>query len=245
MANRLTDSEKWKKTWFRKLKPEHKLMWFYILDNCDHAGIWESDFELASFMIGWTYDQTEIEEAFEKQFLKIDENRWYLTDYIEWQYKCTISELNPNNKAHLGVIRTLEKHKIYDLLSIPYEAPSKPLQRGTGVGVGKGVGIGIGKGVGKKNSDNGKFDEEFEEVWKRYPRKDGKKKASEHFRASVKCAEDVKNINIALDKYLEYVRANDIEPKYTKNGSTWFNNWGDWVKYKPPIEEKSMFSEDD
>ena len=233
MAKRLTDSEKWKKIWFRKLKPEHKLLWFYILDNCDCGGIWESDFELASFMIGWNYDRADTEESFKKQFIRIDENRWFLTDYIEWQYKCKIDELNPNNKAHLGVIRTLEKHKINDHLSSPFKAPSKPLDRGTGIGIG----IEVGKGKEKKNSDNGNFSEEFENIWGRYPKKDGKKEALRHFQASVNNFQDLEQIKIAIDNYLEHIKTNEIKAQFIKNGSTWFNNWKDWVEYETPIEK--------
>ena len=52
MAKRLTDSDKWKKGFIRGLSPKYKLFWLYILDDCTHAGIWETDFEVASIRIG-------------------------------------------------------------------------------------------------------------------------------------------------------------------------------------------------
>ena len=48
MAKRMTDSDKWKKGFIRGLAPKYKLFWLYILDDCTHAGIWETDFEVAS-----------------------------------------------------------------------------------------------------------------------------------------------------------------------------------------------------
>ena len=52
MAKRMTDSDKWKKGFIRGLAPKYKLFWLYILDDCTHAGIWETDFEVASIRIG-------------------------------------------------------------------------------------------------------------------------------------------------------------------------------------------------
>ena len=109
MAKRLTDTDKWKKIWFRELKPEHKVFWEYIRDNCNHAGIWDVDFSLASFQVGCELNKNEIEKVFEKQFIKISEVKWFLVDFIEWQYNCSIKDLNPKNKAHLSVIRLLSK----------------------------------------------------------------------------------------------------------------------------------------
>ena len=52
MAKRYTESNKWKNSWFRKLHPKYKLFWVYMLDQCDHAGLWEVDVELAAFQMG-------------------------------------------------------------------------------------------------------------------------------------------------------------------------------------------------
>ena len=48
----MTDTDKWKKRFLRELKPQHKLLWFYILDDCNHAGIWDVDIEVASIRVG-------------------------------------------------------------------------------------------------------------------------------------------------------------------------------------------------
>lgn len=52
MAKRFTDSEKWRDPWFTELAPEMKLLWLYLLDNCDHAGIWKVNRKLAEFEMG-------------------------------------------------------------------------------------------------------------------------------------------------------------------------------------------------
>lgn len=69
----------------------------------------------------------------------------------------------------------------------------------------------------------------FEKLWKAYPpkRRDGKKAARRHFMASVKTEKDKMMINLALGSYLNHVEGKDSQ--FIKNGSTWFNNWQDWI----------------
>jgi len=52
MAKRFTDTDKWKKPFIRCMKAPYKLLWIYILDECDHAGIWHVDFDVAEIKIG-------------------------------------------------------------------------------------------------------------------------------------------------------------------------------------------------
>ena len=51
MAKRFTDSTKWQKPWFNNLETKHKLFWLYILDSCNHAGIWDCNISLAEFQL--------------------------------------------------------------------------------------------------------------------------------------------------------------------------------------------------
>ena len=52
MAQRNTNTDKWSKRCFRRLSPSAKLLYLYILDNCDIAGIWEIDIEKVAFETG-------------------------------------------------------------------------------------------------------------------------------------------------------------------------------------------------
>ena len=51
MSKRFTESDKWKNQWFINLPNKYKLFWIYILDDCNHAGVWRVNIELASFII--------------------------------------------------------------------------------------------------------------------------------------------------------------------------------------------------
>jgi hypothetical protein len=68
---------------------------------------------------------------------------------------------------------------------------------------------------------------EFEILWKAYPNRQGKKAALRHFSASVKTADDLNRINVALQNYL---KSGNVKNGFVKNGSTWFNEWQDWVE---------------
>jgi len=76
---------------------------------------------------------------------------------------------------------------------------------------------------------------DFEQLWQRYPIKIGRKEAERHFKTSVKTEEDWKNINRALTNYVTSKR---VKEGYIQNGSTWFNNWKDWINYREQIGPK-------
>ena len=106
MAKRFTDTGKWKKKWIRELSPEMKLFWFYLLDNCDHAGIWEVDIELAAFQIGIELDESIILNTFNRKIVTFKPGKWFVPKFIVYQY----GELNKSNRAHLSVIKILTKY---------------------------------------------------------------------------------------------------------------------------------------
>lgn len=74
----------------------------------------------------------------------------------------------------------------------------------------------------------------FEKIWSEYPERKAKKMALRHFTASVHSEKDFEDINTALANYKKQVeldRQNGRE-RYWQNGSTWFNNWQDWVDHE-------------
>lgn len=74
----------------------------------------------------------------------------------------------------------------------------------------------------------------FEQIWANYPRRDGRKDALKHFLASVETEEDFKSITAALENYRKWLKKNHTEEQYIKKGSTWFNNWRDWIPEDKP-----------
>lgn len=105
----MTDTDKWKKRFLRELKPQHKLLWFYILDDCNHAGIWDVDIEVASIRVGEELIYDMLPQAFLDKIVIFDNgDKWFIPEFIEFQY----GELNPNSNVHKSVIALLEKYNL-------------------------------------------------------------------------------------------------------------------------------------
>lgn len=110
MSKRFTDTDKWKKPLIRGLQAPYKLLWLYILDDCDHAGIWQVDIEVASIRIGEQLSNDEAVKNFGDRIIPFDNGeKWFIPNFIEFQY----GELNAENRVHASVISQLVK---YDLL---------------------------------------------------------------------------------------------------------------------------------
>ena len=123
MAKRFTDTEKWKKPFIRGLQGAYKLLWLYICDDCDHAGIWQVDMEVAAIRIGEKIDIKEAIKSFDEKIVIIDKgNKWFIPSFLEFQYP---SGLNPDNRAHNSVIILLEKYNLRISNNKPLISPSE------------------------------------------------------------------------------------------------------------------------
>lgn len=72
---------------------------------------------------------------------------------------------------------------------------------------------------------------QFDHIWKLYPNRVGKKAALRHYKASVKTEQDYLNIQKAINNYK---LSDKVKKGFIQNGSTWFNNWQDWIDYQEP-----------
>ena len=76
---RHTETNKWKDRWFRLLTRDHKLLYLYLLDVCDAAGVVEFDEFEASFD---TQTQPNLRELVEKagpeRILELPNGRFWL-----------------------------------------------------------------------------------------------------------------------------------------------------------------------
>ena len=76
---------------------------------------------------------------------------------------------------------------------------------------------------------------EFDSLWKDYPNQLRKKESFRNFKKTVKNETDLANIKAALKTYKKHLSINTW--KQPMNGSTWFNNWEDWINYKEPVTD--------
>lgn len=115
MAKRFTDTNKYKKPFIRSLKGAYKLLWDYLYHDCDHAGIWIVDFEIAQLYIGsdMPISKTEALKYFNSDEIRIIEvdngSRWFIPSFIDFQY----GTLNEFNRAHKSIISILNKYELY------------------------------------------------------------------------------------------------------------------------------------
>jgi hypothetical protein len=121
MAKRFTDTEKWKKPFIRGLQGPYKLLWLYICDDCDHAGIWQVDMDVAQIRIGEKIDLKEAITSFDEKIIIFDKgNKWFIPSFLEFQYP---SGLNSDNRAHNSVIILLEKYNLRISKNKPFISP--------------------------------------------------------------------------------------------------------------------------
>jgi len=121
MAKRFTDTLKWKKKFFRELPFKYKLLWLYILDDCDHAGIWEVDFDAVKLKLGVKFVPSDILNKFNNRIVEFnDGEKWFIPSFITFQYG---EELNIKVKAQFSAIQLIRKYHLENYMDseLPFE----------------------------------------------------------------------------------------------------------------------------
>ena len=169
---RFTETVKWDDPWFRNLKPKQKLLWYYICDKCDNAGVWKVDLQLASMFIGDTVtkeDAMAFNDAVKDRVMFFESDTVLLIrqfvsfQIIRWQdvddtTKCT----NLQKNCIKIVLDYIDNQRLTtDDFMIPDSV--LPVLYSLATSIGKGNGKGSLKG--------------FDVFWDAYPRKVGKAKA--------------------------------------------------------------------
>ena len=87
------------------------------------------------------------------------------------------------------------------------------------------------------NNKNKYIVQAFENIWLKYPKKLGKKQAFKHYKASIKKFEDIEECEAAL---INYKNSKTVARDFIQHGSTWFNNWKDWVTDPDPAVDPKI-----
>jgi len=130
MAKRFTDSEIWKKQrWFKKLNPIDKLVFFYLKDECDHAGFYKIDiisliedigledkFDINEFInrINKDYDPISGEQIVKERLKIVSNNYIWITGFIKFQYQNKEGLINQKIPAVKSALAILKKHNVFD-----------------------------------------------------------------------------------------------------------------------------------
>lgn len=127
MAKRFTDTNKWNDVWFSQLPNDYKLIWIYILDSCDNAGIWLSNIRNLNYFCNTNITEEDLIQTFSGKLTKLTNEKWIVNKFCTIQYGDNF--LESKNKAVLAAIKTLnalnliKNDKGIATLSIPYLYP--------------------------------------------------------------------------------------------------------------------------
>lgn len=112
MAKRLTDTEKWNDDWYISLSNDYKIIWQWLLDNCNHAGICKRSMRLLNFSCSTNVSEDEMIKEMCERVLIVD-NKWFIPKFIKFQY----TSLRSNRPVIISVIKELEKHNLISLIT--------------------------------------------------------------------------------------------------------------------------------
>lgn len=92
----------------------------------------------------------------------------------------------------------------------------------------------------KDNLSSKDLENEFNEVWNLYPRKQGRSNALKKYLSARKNGVSQEVIVNGIKAYLFYIETKEIEPQFIKQGSTWFNQecWKD--EYRQEQEQEKL-----
>jgi hypothetical protein len=228
MAKRFTNTDKYKSRFFRGLKGAYKLLWDYIQHDCDHAGVWIVDFEVAQIFIGADMPVNEVEAlgVFGEMVVVVDGgSRWWVPSFVEEQYGI----LNADNRAHNSVLQRL--------VSIPDLQKNKGLiwslqgRKDKDKDKDKDKGESEGEKVGEKVEE---FSGGFLEFWEAYPVKVKKLGAWAVWKR--KKLEGLRGRIVA--SVLEHVCSKQWQEGYVPHPQTYLNGgcWEDVVEKPEPVD---------
>lgn len=103
MSKRFTQTEIWDEDWFLDMPKQYKLFWFYVKDQCNHAGIWRPNKRLFEAMVEAKVDLNEALSFFnsgKERITVLKSGHWFLIDFFVFQYGETF---NPANRVHKSI----------------------------------------------------------------------------------------------------------------------------------------------
>ena len=118
MSKRFTDTEKWKDDWFLSLSNDEKVAWFWLLDNCNHAGICKPSIGLLNFMCRTNYTEDQLIQIMDGRVVKF-EGMWFIPKFLKFQYGTLVS----NMPAVKSVVKELKSKKLLDFSKEFVEVP--------------------------------------------------------------------------------------------------------------------------
>lgn len=212
-AKRLTDTEKWRDPWFHSLPPTLKLLWLYILDNCDHAGIWKLSKDHAQFDLGDIPEWGESQECVPKEFGQRVISRggyWFILKFMTFQYGQNLNR----GDAVLSALEIIDSKGFSEDLVRVIGHSIDPLVRAKAKAKAKDRGVGEGF---------------FKQFWEVYPKKNNRAKVKSWWILNQPNPELFEKIMSALNAWKATEQWTKDDGKYVLNPLAWLEGqrWED------------------
>ena len=111
MAKRFTDTEKWNDDWYLSLSNDYKIIWQWLLDKCNHAGICKRSVKLLNFMCNTNITEEELIKEMDGRII-INKNIWFIPKFIRFQYP----GLKSRKPVIVSVIKELKNNGLLNLV---------------------------------------------------------------------------------------------------------------------------------
>ena len=112
MAKRFTDTEKWKDDWYLSLCNDYRIVWQWLLDNCNHAGICKPSVNLLNMMCNTKLSETELFEIFKDRLLNFN-TFWFIHKFVKFQYV----SLDSKKPAVVSAVKELKINNLLNYVS--------------------------------------------------------------------------------------------------------------------------------
>lgn len=215
MAKRFTDTQKWSKGSFQNLSPKMKLVWLYLCDSCDHAGVWDINLPLLIFQTGYKITIEELEKNLSK-WIVISGDKIIIESFISFQY----GDLNPGNKVHLSVLKRLEK-------LAPTKGLASPCQ-----------------GAKDKDKEKEKEEYNLDNIYQEYPVRVGGTNKPLGMKRLTKIIKNKQDFDLVLKAVMNYKKncdaLNKTGTEFVKQFSGFFGPEYDWKQWIAPEQSKQQ-----
>jgi hypothetical protein len=112
MAKRMSETEKWKDPWFEGLSKDFKLIWLYLLDDCDNAGIWQMSIRRLNFNCDTNVTEENLLNTLSERLIRISKDRFIINKFNEFQYGTDF--LEKKSKPVLSAIKKLKEYNLVE-----------------------------------------------------------------------------------------------------------------------------------
>lgn len=211
MAKRFIDTGIFRKPLVRALEAPYKLLWVYLQCECDHAGFWIPEMDVAQSRLSIKMTQEKALTGLGDLVAVMPGGEWWLVDFAAFQY----GRLNPANRAHAAAISLLSERGLVGKDHQPIrKALTSPLEGA------KDKEKDMEKEKGEEVQEEGP---PFDTFWTAYLRK-GSRKISEERWSKLPAADR----QAAIDRIPDYFTYRP-DPQFRKDGERYLKDrvWED------------------